>query len=467
VLLARLTNRLDLLRGGARDLPERQQTMRAAIAWSYNLLPPSEQRAFRMLGIFAGGCTLAALEAVGSESEAIDSGENLSAISTLVNASLVQMETMGAERMPRYRMLELIREYALEQLQVMSEEDDYRRRHAVYYAALAEQAEQGGPGQGSRELQLAQESANGRAAIHWAYERGEVELGLRLATWFGRLWMTRGQMREASAWLEQMLALDKASGEQAAPSIRAKALYWAARLAMHLGNSEQARARADEALTIAERTGDQADISSVLAMLGAIALAIANDDQAAGYFTESYSAARRADASLALGLALLNLGELARKRGDLAQATRLLEEALTHVRSIDLTWGIANILTLLGHLTRQQQDYTRARAYYRESLAIYQQLGNATYTAWCLEGIAAMACAEERYQQAARLSGAAAALRVLAQTPLPATEQDEVDKVILTARAELPEQIFAAEWQSGSQMSQAQAIAYTLIELLR
>ncbi|HET9221329.1 MAG TPA: tetratricopeptide repeat protein [Roseiflexaceae bacterium] len=106
------------------------------------------------------------------------------------------------------------------------------------------------------------------------------------------------------------------------------------------------------------------------------------------------------------------------------------------MRWIDLTWGIANILTLLGHLARQQQDYARARAHYRGRLSIYQQLGNATYTAWCLEGMAAMACAGERHQQAARLSGAAAALRFMAQTPLPQTEQDDVDKVILTARAD-------------------------------
>jgi tetratricopeptide (TPR) repeat protein len=279
--------------------------------------------------------------------------------------------------------------------------------------------------------------------------------------------MTRGQMREASSWLEQMLALNTTNDEQAAaPTVRAKALYWAARLAMHLGKMRRAHVLADEALTVAEQTGEQADISSVLALLGAIALATANDEQAARSFTESYVAARRAADPLALGLALLNLGELARKRGDLAQATDLLEEALSHVRSIDLTWGIVNILTLLGHLARQQQDYERARAYYRESLAIYEQLGNATYTAWCLEGIAAMTCAEGRYQQATRLSGAAAALRAMAQTPLPPTEQEDVDKVILTARAELPEQVFQAEWQSGSQMSQTQAIAYALTESL-
>jgi predicted ATPase/DNA-binding XRE family transcriptional regulator len=467
VLLARLTNRLRFLRSGARDLPERQQTMREAIAWSYNLLPPTEQHWFRALGIFIGGCTLSAVEAVcwGEESIALDEG--ISAISALVDASLVQMETTGEESMPRYRMLEVIREYALEQLRVMGDEDLYRSRHAKYYAELAEEAERAGPGQGSREVHLVQETANGRTALHWADERGEVALGLRLATWFGRLWMIRGQMSEGNLWLSRMLALDEARGEQAAPpAVRGKALYMASRLAMHLGRTDRAGALAGEALVLAERTGDQADTSSVLAMLGSIALATGSEDEAAAYFTESYAAAKRAkDAgdTHQISLALLNLGELARKQGDVARASEFLEEALADVRAIDMTWGIANILTLLGHLARQQQDYERAKVRYRESLALYHRLGNATYIAWCLEGIAAVACAEVRYQHATRLCAAAAALRVTAHTPLPPTEQEDVDKVVMTARAGLDELTFTEQWRIGSTMTQDEAIAYALM----
>jgi tetratricopeptide (TPR) repeat protein len=200
----------------------------------------------------------------------------------------------------------------------------------------------------------------------------------------------------------------------------------------------------------------------VLALLGAMALAGGEEDRAASYFTESYTAARRAEEPVALGLALLNLGELARKRGELTRATTWLEEALSTVRAIDLTWGIANILTLLGHLARQQQDYERAKLYYRESLAIYRQLGNGTYTAWCLEGVAATACAEGNYHHAARLCAAAAALRLTASTPLPSSEQDDFDKVVMTARAELDETIFTEEWRIGSSMTQEEAIASAL-----
>ena len=130
-----------------------------------------------------------------------------------------------------------------------------------------------------------------------------------------------------------------------------------------------------------------------------------------------------------------------------------------------MTWGIANIVTLLGHLARQQQDYTRATSCYRESLALYRRLGNATYTAWCLEGIAAVASAEQRYAQATRLCAAAAALRGAAHTPLPPTEQDDIDQIVMTARAELDELAFTKEWQIGSAMAQDDAIAFALMGL--
>jgi len=468
VLLERLSDRLLFLRGGARDLPERQRTMHEAIAWSYHLLPPTQQRWFRALSIFMGGYTLAAAESICWGEEPITSDEGLSTIAALIDASLVQVETTG-DGLPRYSMLEVIREYAAEQLRAAGEEEDYQRRHAQYYAALAEEAERSGSGQGSRETHLERESANGRAALHWAYERGEMTLGLRLATWFGSFWIRRGQMSEGNLWLERMLALDEALGMQAAsPAVHSRALYYASRLTMHLGKRDRALALAEEALALAERTGDQSDISNALAMLGSIALASGKEDEAATYFTESYVAAKRAkDAgdTHQISLALLNLGELARKRGDVARATEFLEEALADVRAIDMTWGIANILTLLGHLARQQQDYERAKVRYRESLALYHRLGNATYTAWCLEGIAAVACAEGRYQHATRLCAAAAALRVAAQTPLPPAEQDDFDKVVMTARAELDERIFTEQWRIGSTMTQDDAFSYALIGL--
>ncbi len=465
VLLERLSHRLLLLHGGARDLPERQRTMREAIAWSYGLLTTTQQRWFRALGVFVGGCQLPAAEAVCKREELLVHDDGLSTIAAIVDASLVHVETTP-EGPTRYRLLAVIREYAVEQLRAGGEEDIYQRRHAEYYAGLAEEAERVGPSQGSREAHLELESANGRAALQWAYERAEVALGLRLAAWFGLFWLKRGQMSEGSMWLERMLALDKSTGATAAPpAVRSRAYYNAARLAMHLGRNERAEVLAREALGLAKQTGDQFEITHVLATLGSVALASGKEDEASAYYTESYAAAKRADDAgdaRPIGLALLNLGELARKRGEFTHATAFLEEALARTRALDITWGIANILTLLGHLAREQQDYEQAKGRYRESLAIYQRLGNATYTAWCLEGIAAVACAEGSFERATRLAAAAAVLRVAAHTPLPRTEQEDFDKVVMTARAEADEKAFAEGWRIGSTMTQEAAISYAL-----
>ena len=362
LLLERLENRLRLLRGGARDLPERQRAMYQVIAWSYNLLDAAEQRTFRALGVFAGGCTLEAAEAVCSSSGMVaasgkTSGEIsedvYSTILSLVEASLVQVETTGVGT-PRYSMLEVIREYALEQLRASGEEAAYSERHAEYYAQLAEQAERIRPGQGTRETRLERESPNGRAALQWAYEERKSILGLRLATWFGLFWFKHGEMSEGSLWLARMLELNSAAaaggGEAAPPVVRIRALYSLSRYNMYHGRSDRAVALAGEALALAEWAGDQANISNALAILGAVALASGKDDEAAAYFSDSYAAASRAGDEGDTGLALLNLGEIARKRGDLERAGEFLEEALALVRARDFPWGIANTLTLLGHL---------------------------------------------------------------------------------------------------------------------
>ncbi len=465
LLLERLTNRLRLLRGGAWDLPERQRTMHNAIAWSYDLLNATEQRYFRALGVFSGGCTLAAAEAVclGEETTAADEG--LESIAALVDASLVQVETTE-DGTPRYNMLQVIREYALEQLRAAGEEEKYQRRHAEYYVELAEEAVRLGPAQGTREERLEQEFPNAREALYWAYERREVALGLRLVTSFGRPWFVHGQLSEGSLWLERMLALDAAAGEQAAPlTLRFRALFGVWRLATSLGKSDRAATVAREALALAQLTGNQSDLSNALAMLGSNVLASGKVDEAATYFTESYAAAKRTGEVSAIALALFNLVEVARKRGEVARASELLEEILAHARAIEMSWGIANTLNQLGRLACQQQDYERAKVRYRECLELYRRFGNATYTALCLEGIAAVACAERHYERAARLCAAAATLRAAAHTPLPAAEQEDVDRVVMTARAELDEMTFAEEWRIGSSMTQDEAIECALMGL--
>ena len=366
-LRKQLSHRLALLRGGARDLPARQQTMEDAIAWSYELLTEQEQRCFRTLGVFVGGWTLEAAEAVGFAEGEIAPEEPILTLAALVDSSLIQAE-MLAGGVTRFSMLELIRDYALQRLHTAGEEERCRRRHAAYYARLAGTVmAYFGPEQGVRDAQfaLAQELPNARAALQWAEERQEAELGLRL-TGFTRLWHVRGQMSEAERWLERMLELDlwaREQGKQVAPlTLRIEKLYGLGRTLVRHGRVERrAEAFAKEALQLAQSIGDQNGISNAYATLGMIAQASGKLDEAEAAFTESYTHARLIEQSGLMSRALSGLADVARMQGDAARATALLEEALANAQAIGITWDIPIITTMLGHLARQQQNYPLAK----------------------------------------------------------------------------------------------------------
>ena len=457
-LLARLTQGLQFLSGGARDLPARQQTLSNTIKWSYDLLEQEAQSVFRLLSVFEGGCTLEAAEAVcqGAGAASLDV---VNALSTLLDNSLLQQSEQQAAE-PRFLMLETVREFGLERLRAAGEEEQTRRLHAQYYAQQDEVAvSRLGPVLG----ELTQEFPNARAALRWAAERREITLGLQLATFFGRLMYIHGQRREASAWLEEMLAQDANAGEQEAPlSLRIAALNEAGAIATDMGHAEQATALAQEVLQLAKRSADPVGISVALGNLGRLAQERGETEQAAAYFEESYAQARKFGASDELYLALINLAEIARLQGDLVRARALLEEVLSAARTRGFTFGIANTLTLLGHLAREQQEYPLARARYRESLELYRMLGNPTYIAWCLEGVAALLYAEHRYEPAIRLCAAATTLRLKEQSPMPPAEQQHFDQIVKAARAALGEATSAEAWASGLALSQDEAITYAL-----
>jgi predicted ATPase/transcriptional regulator with XRE-family HTH domain len=465
-LRERLTHRLKLLRGGARDLPARQQTMEAAIAWSYELLTEHQQRCFRTLSVFMGGWTLQAAEAVCVAGDEGAAEEIILTLAALVDASLIQAE-MLAHGVTRFTMLEILRDYGLKRLRAAEEEEECRRRHAAYYALLAENVfAHFGPEQGVRNAQfplvLAQELSNARAALQWAEERHEAELGLRL-TGFARLWHVHGQMSEAEQWLERMLALDllaRQQGEQVTPlTLRIERLYGLGRTLVRHGKTEHgAKAFAQEALQLAQSISDQNGISNAFATLGMIALESGETDEAEAAFMESYTHARQIEQGGLMSRALSGLADVARMRGDVARATTLSEEALTNAQSIGITWDIPIMMTLLGHLARQQQNYAAATARYREALALYRTFSSPLYTAGCLEGYAATMCAEGYYAEATRLCAAAATLREQAQTPLPPAEREAFEQVVATAKAALDRPAFVREWKTGTTLTQEEAI---------
>jgi len=470
-LRQQLTHRLTLLRGGARDLPARQRTMEAAIAWSYELLTERQQRCFRALGVFEGGWTLEAAEEVcWAEGEAT-SAEVILTLAALVDASLIHTEAVSG--VVRFRMLELVRDYALHQVRVAREEEHYKRQHATYYARVAEMVmAYFGPEQGARDVLAAiawtQESPNARAALHWAEETQEAELGLRLAC-FGRLWHIRGQMSETERWFERMLDLDlqaRAQGKPTAPlTLRMYLLYGLGRTMVRHGKAgPTAEAAAREALRLAKQMNDHHGISSAYATLGMVAQANDKLDDAESAYEQCYKYAHLAGRNGLTCRALFHLADLAGLRGQTARATALLEEAQPLAQSTGLTWEIPNIMTLLGNLAYQQQHYAVAKAHYREALTLYRAFSSPTYIASCLEGMASVVSAEGRFAQVTRICAAATALREKTQTARSPREREAFEQVVDTARAALDESAFVREWDTGARLTQDEAIDDALSE---
>jgi predicted ATPase/DNA-binding XRE family transcriptional regulator len=457
LLLDRLTRRLPLLNAGPRDLPDRQRTMRDAIAWSEHLLSPDDQRLFCRLAVFAGGWSLAAAEAIcalpGEPATVLES------LLSLAEKSLVRAGAHDGE--PRFSMLETVREYAQERLDASGEADALRRRHAERFASLADVAARIQPGQDERDRTLRVELPNAQVAMRWAHEHGELEIGLRLAAGFARLWFISGAVSEAERWLRIFLTLDAQAGERAAPpTLRLVALFGATRCALDRRDYAEAEARASEGLALARRLTDAAGTANMLAELGHVAEARGDLDAAWACFEESLALARTAGDGAGEGRALSSLGNLARRRHDYARATHYLEASLAHSRAYQLSWGIAGGLVALGHVACEQGAFDRAADLYRESLELYRAMPNPAWLAWCLEGVAVVAAARGRHHRAARLVGAVNARRSAAlpeSTPWPPYVEAGAH-----ACAALGEQAFAEAESQGALHSAEQAIAEAL-----
>jgi predicted ATPase/DNA-binding XRE family transcriptional regulator len=273
-LLERLERRLPLLTGGARDLPARQRTMRDAIGWSYELLRPQEQAVFRKLSVCVGGCTLEAAEAIAGEGSALAAHELLDRVAALVDGSLVRVaEDAGGE--PRVTMLEVVREYGLEQLGAGSEEAGARERHAHYFLHLAEEAGPhllGSAQQGSWLARLEREHGNLAAALRWARERGQDALGRRLAGALGPYWYFRGHFSEGRAWIDGFLAATAGAPlAGAAASMRLWLLYGAGKLALEQGDTARVSAVAAEALALAKTLDHALGVAQALELQGSVA----------------------------------------------------------------------------------------------------------------------------------------------------------------------------------------------------
>jgi predicted ATPase len=463
MMLERLSNRLPLLTTSARDLPERQRTMRDTIAWSYELLEAPNLQVFRRLAVFVDGCPLEAAEAVCGDVGARADCSVLDGLTALVEHSLLRVETTS-EGTARFTMLETIREFALQALEASGEAEAMRRRHAEYLIRWAEPTARIGPGLGAREDLLGRELANVRAALSWARDRGDAVLGLRLAAAFGRIWFVRGLAVEGRAWLEDMLARTADAGEPAVSvAVRLVALIGASQFALTQGDHTQAQVWAHECLALAQRAGDLSMAATALTLLAGTAQAQGDLVGATVLYEESLVRYGEAGVHVGVGRVLINLGNLWVMRGDYARARPMLEQSLVESRASGSSWAIANGLNSLAHLARAEGEFRRAVALHRESLPLYRAIGNKGYLALCLEGLAAAHLGEGHYEESAWLCAAAAALRVQALAPLPKPEQEAYDWTVAAVRDALEDAAFAAAWASGQTLSLDEVVARALV----
>ena len=472
-LLARLSSRLKLLTGGPRDLPERQQTLRNAIAWSHDLLAPQEQILFRRLAVFAGGCTLEAAETICAApaaapplaTDTLDSLDSLAAQSLLRQHDPQHDPDDGEnenENEPRFQMLETIREYGLEQLRAHGEAEALQQAHLVYYRTLAEHTAQ--QFFSAREApwfaMLEREHDNFRAALGWAREQSDATEGLRLAGALAHFWFTYGYLSEGREWLEGLLALPQpaAAPEDIVPAdVRARALYGAGDLATWQGDFDHATTRLEQSLTLARSAGDRGLVVDALNRLGVTAVQQGNSEQSAQWFEESLMVARElGDLTHLLG-PLNNLGEVAYMLGDYARAAAFYEEALANSRQVG-DRRVHVMLGNLGNVARHQGNMVKAEALYRESLDAARALGDPRAIAESLEGMSMVRAMAGDGVRAARLFGAATAARDLIGAPQPPTEREDRDVALRPARDALGEAAWQQAFAGGRALSLEQAL---------
>ncbi len=383
VLLIRLEHRLHLLTSSTQDAPNRQRTLRNTLQWSYDLLDAAEQRLFRRLSVFVGGCTLEAIEAIHVTLDE-GAGQVLEGVASLLDKSLLQQrEQEGGE--PRLQLLETIREYGLEALETSGEMEDTRRAHAAYYLALAEQAETelSGPQQISWFERLEREHDNLRAVMQWVLEPGRqeeqrLEMALRLGAALGRFWFARGPFHEGQIFLERTLA----GSEGIVSSWRAKALIAAGWLQ---GDAHRRDELYGEGLANFRALGDKQGICTSLRWLSLGALDRGNPTQASAMLEECMQLQRELGDMGNLAHSLFFLAHVAAYQGDYARASALNEESLVLHRKRGDTRGIISTLIYLAQFSFSSHgDPATVRPLLQESLTLAKQVGDTNSVAYCL-----------------------------------------------------------------------------------
>jgi predicted ATPase len=459
-IAARLEDRFRLLTAGSRTALPRQQSLRALVDWSHDLLTAAERILFRRLAVFAGGWSLEAAEGV-CAGEGIDAHEVLDLLAQLVDKSLVLAELHGGET--RYRLLETLRQYATDRLREAGEEEWLRRQQRAWFATFVERqtARLRGPGQVNAVAQLETEYDNLRAALDWCEtEPGDCAVAARIADDLGWFWTLRGHAREGRARLDRLLAL--VSGRTDG---RARALSAAGLLAHHDGEYERSAALLEESIEIWRALGDPRGTAIALARLGQLEQSRGNFDRAWMLLEESRALFRAVGVESGLDAPVaVFLAQVAKNRGDYERAIPLFEDCLRAALEQRDKHAAASAVRSLGELAQAQGDYERAGARLTESLRLLRELGDRPCAGTTLDSLAVLSAAHGAPQQAARLFAAAQASREAQGLTLPPVEQGRLEQAVAAAREGLDRGAFDAAWAEGRAMTLEQAIAYALNE---
>ena len=495
-LLERLSSRLEILTGGERDLPERQQTLRRALDWSYELLTDHERRLFTSLGVFPGGCALEAAEAI---SGLPDSFQVLVGLASLVdNSLLIQRDSLNGE--PRYGMLETIREYALARLEEGGGATIAWRKQLQFLKGLAERGESeiNGPNVEFWYKRFQSELDNVRTTLNWVLEsKPAEEQDVEAAAWIvGRCWVAwyqNGDISEGRRWTTQILAklprnlpvrakLLIAAGcfswlqgdySTAAPlldeSVKlwrelgdesglAEALHFNAHLIFDQKQYATAGILYQESRELYQKRGDFQSIQPLIGDLGMVAYHLGDYEKARLLYEECLDISREHGSKDNIAQSLYRLGDLARLAGDNPKSEKYYEEGLTHFKEMGTKLEIASGLHKLGYIALHRHDHCQAYDLFKESLNIQQGAGNKQGIVECLFGIAGVARITGQLERAVQLFGAGQALIDKVGAPLAPADQADYERDLIEVQSKLSPVVFESAWQAGQVMTLVQAI---------
>jgi predicted ATPase/class 3 adenylate cyclase len=452
----RLEDRFHLLTGGSRTALPHQQTLRALIDWSYELLSPSEQMLLRRLAVFARGRSLEAVEVICS-GDGVESYDVLDLLSQLVDKSLVSMEP-EEDGTPRYFLLESVWDYGRAKLEESGEAKAIRDKHLAYFLKLAREAEPQlvGPDQVKWIEALEIEEINLRFAVDWSLEdESRTALGLELAAALGRFWEVRGNLKIGRDYYAELLAKPAAQSRNVA---RAMALFGAGRLAWCQEDNPTALRHYDEALSIYREIGNRFMTAMTLGQMAFVFRSEGNAEESVVRLEEGWPIALKLKNEQLRAIMLSGKGSIASDNGDLESARAMKEEALAVYRQFGDLWVIGLIAWSLARIVILQKDFVAGRAYLSEAVSVAQKLGNRWVIPYLLEGFASLALGEEKAERAATLFAASDALRAAMAISQSPTERTTFQNDLSQVRARLSAAEFNQAWKTGVEFSAEKAL---------